>query len=319
MRIVNIDKPKFWTSFDVVKRLRGLFQERKAGHLGTLDPLATGILPVFLGKATKLIPLFQDCNKTYVAHIELGKRTDTFDAEGKVLETRSATHLCKADIEAVLPQYRGEQTQLAPEYSALKIDGVPAYRLARQGKTVERKSRCIQIHELTLESVDLPRFSVRVHCSKGTYIRSLADDLGQTLGVGAYLTGLERVACGSWFHLQNSVTIKELEQIEDRAKRPFIDPVSVLSHLSSLLAIDSEIYSVAQGKAIHVLPERIIAATNNMNQTEWVKLIDTHSRLIAIGKLISHPDSFRFTPSKVFVTEPDRLLESSRTIKACDS
>ena len=195
--IVIVDKPQGWTSQDVTARLRRVFDTRRIGHGGTLDPMATGVLPVFVGRATRAVEFFEHAEKTYETVLLLGKRTDTQDVTGRVLEERPVS-LCLADVEAVLPQFRGEILQVPPMYSALKVNGQKLCDLARKGKQVERQPRPITIFELTLLSFEENRLRLRVRCSKGTYIRTLCDDIGAALGTLGCMESLRRTQAGDY-------------------------------------------------------------------------------------------------------------------------
>ena len=179
--IVIVDKPQGWTSQDVTARLRRVFSTRRIGHGGTLDPMATGVLPVFVGRATRAVEFFEHAEKTYEATLRLGMKTDTQDITGTVLEERPVT-VTEQDILNVLPAFRGEILQIPPMYSALKVNGQKLYDLARKGKEVERQPRPITIHELELLHFDGQDARIRVRCSKGTYIRTLCEDMGEKLG-----------------------------------------------------------------------------------------------------------------------------------------
>jgi tRNA pseudouridine55 synthase len=206
--ILNLDKPKGMTSHDVVDRVRAVARQRRVGHAGTLDPMATGVLLVCLGRATRLAEYLMASPKTYRARIRLGIATDTYDAEGQVTEERPV-EVTRSDVEATLDQFRGRILQIPPMYSAIKRKGQPLYRLARQGITVEREPRPVEIYELRLTGWEPPDLMLEVTCSPGTYIRSLAHDLGQALGCGAHLTGLVRLASGD-FRLEDAVPLEEL-------------------------------------------------------------------------------------------------------------
>lgn len=195
--IVIVDKPQGWTSQDVTARLRRVFDTRRIGHGGTLDPMATGVLPVFVGRATRAVEFFEHAEKTYETVLLLGKRTDTQDVTGRVLEERPVS-LSLADVKAVLPQFRGEILQVPPMYSALKVNGQKLCDLARKGQQVERKPRPITIFELTLLSFEENRLRLRVRCSKGTYIRTLCDDIGAALGTLGCMESLRRTQAGDY-------------------------------------------------------------------------------------------------------------------------
>ena len=211
--VLCIDKPKGFTSFDVVAKMRGIAKTRKVGHGGTLDPMATGVLPIFLGRATKACDLVPEQKKRYLATFRLGLTTDTQDITGQVLQERPVT--CSLEqVQQVLAGFLGKQQQVPPMYSAVKVDGKRLYDLARQGKEVQRPSREIEIFSLDLVSYDLQQqeYTVDVCCSKGTYIRTLCADAGEELGCGATLTQLRRTLSAG-FALEQCITLEEAAQL----------------------------------------------------------------------------------------------------------
>ena len=218
--IVIIDKPQGWTSQDVTARLRRVFNTRRIGHGGTLDPMATGVLPVFVDRATRGVEFFELAEKTYETVLRLGLTTDTEDTSGTVL-TEEEVHLSQDEFEAVLPQFRGEIMQVPPMYSALKINGQKLVDLARRGKTVERQPRPITIHELELLEFTGNTARLRVRCSKGTYIRTLCKDIGEALGCGGCMAALRRTCAGE-YTIGDSVPLQELLDSEtpDKYLRP---------------------------------------------------------------------------------------------------
>ena len=219
--IVIIDKPQGWTSQDVTARLRRVFNTRRIGHGGTLDPMATGVLPVFVGRATRGVEFFEHAEKVYETVLRPGITTDTEDITGTVLTQTDAT--ITADmVEAVLPQFRGEILQVPPMYSALKINGQKLCDLARKGREVERQPRPITIHELTLLGVDEEGIRLRVRCSKGTYIRTLCKDIGAALGCGGCMAALRRVQAGE-YTIAESVPLEVL--LETAEPEPYLRPV----------------------------------------------------------------------------------------------
>ena len=211
--IVIIDKPAGWTSQDVVSKLRGALHTKRIGHGGTLDPMATGVLPVFVGRATRGVEFFEHAEKTYEAVLQLGITTDTEDTSGAVLEEKEVS-VTEADLLAVLPRFRGEIMQIPPMYSALKVNGKKLYELARAGKEVERQSRPITIHELELLEFGGNTVRLRVHCSKGTYIRTLCKDIGNTLGCGGCMAALRRVQAGE-YTIEEAVPLQTLLDSDD--------------------------------------------------------------------------------------------------------
>ncbi len=209
--IVIIDKPAGWTSMDVCAKLRGILKTKKVGHAGTLDPMATGVLPVFVGQATRGVSFAEESCKEYVATLHLGEVTDTQDSTGTVLEKREVT-VSRGDVETILRQFVGEVAQIPPMYSAIKIGGQKLYDLARQGKEVERKPRHITICELELlEQLSPADYRIRVLCSKGTYIRTLCHDIGQALGCGGCMSSLRRTMAAG-YTLGDAVTIEAVQE-----------------------------------------------------------------------------------------------------------
>lgn len=206
--IVIIDKPQGWTSQDVTARLRRVYNTRRIGHGGTLDPMATGVLPVFVGRATRAVEFFEHAEKTYETVLLLGRTTDTQDVTGTAVEEKEVS-ITSEQIEAVLPRFRGEIMQIPPMYSALKVNGRKLYELARKGKEVERQPRPITIFELTNLGFDGTRLRLRVQCSKGTYIRTLCQDIGDALGTGGCMEELRRVRAGD-YDLSQAVPLETL-------------------------------------------------------------------------------------------------------------
>ncbi len=222
--ILIVNKPEGWTSQDVVSKLRGVFHEKRVGHGGTLDPMATGVLPVFFGRATRAVEFFEHADKKYVATLRFGQITDTQDITGNVLESREVL-VSEADIQRVLPKFVGKIEQIPPMYSAIKIGGKKLYELARAGKEIERKPRQIEIFSLKMVHLDGCDWRLTVHCSKGTYVRTLCHDIGLALGCGGCMASLERVAAGV-YTLQESVTLEEI--IADDAREARLKPVDSL-------------------------------------------------------------------------------------------
>ena len=211
--IVIIDKPQGWTSQDVTARLRRVFNTRRIGHGGTLDPLATGVLPVFVDRATRGVEFFEHAEKTYETVLQLGITTDTEDITGTVL-TECDAFVTASQLEEVLQKFRGDIMQVPPMYSALKVNGQKLYELARKGKEVERQPRPVTIHELTLLGMEAEGIRLRVRCSKGTYIRTLCKDIGAALGCGGCMKALRRVQAGE-YTIAEAVPLEELLASED--------------------------------------------------------------------------------------------------------
>ena len=217
--IVIIDKPAGWTSMDVCAKLRGILKTKKIGHAGTLDPMATGVLPVFVGRATRAVSFAEGGEKEYVAGLRLGLTTNTQDTEGQIL-TQAPVTVRREELEAVLPRFTGEISQIPPMFSAIKINGQKLYDLARQGKEVERKARAVTIFALeVVEQVSETDYILRIRCSKGTYVRTLCHDIGQALGCGGCMFSLRRTMAAG-FTLDESVTLERMQEGGEALLRP---------------------------------------------------------------------------------------------------
>lgn len=231
--ILNISKEAGYTSFDVVAVVRGIYHQKKVGHTGTLDPMATGVLPVALGKGTKVCGMITDWDKEYIAELLLGRVTDTLDVTGTTEggDPGKAMELSCEQIEKAVMRYLGDIDQIPPMYSALKMDGQRLYDIARSGKTVERKPRRVSIKRIEILSVELPVVRFKVLCSKGTYIRSLCDDIGRDLGCGGCMKSLVR-SCVGPFDLESAHSLDELRKLADEGRRDelisFISPVDTV-------------------------------------------------------------------------------------------
>jgi tRNA pseudouridine55 synthase len=218
-RVLLVHKPQGWTSFDVVHRLRWILGVKKAGHAGTLDPMATGLLVICTGRKTKEIGQFLGLDKEYTVHMILGARTASYDAETAITERRSTEGITEDKVREVVSEFVGPQTQIPPMWSAAKVDGTRLYKLARKGKTVERTPREVYIRSITPLQIDVPDVLLKVECSKGTYIRTLVDDIGIRLGCGAHVAALERTRIGK-FRLEDALSIEEVGR---RAANPSSD------------------------------------------------------------------------------------------------
>ncbi|MCA8200310.1 tRNA pseudouridine(55) synthase TruB [Burkholderia sp. AU33545] len=234
--VLLLDKPVGLSSNDALIRAKRLLLAKKAGHTGTLDPLASGLLPLCFGEATKFSQDLLEADKTYEATMRLGVRTTTGDAEGDVLDTR-AVECDRPAVEAALARFTGEIVQVPPMYSALKRDGKPLYEYARAGQTVEREGRNVTIHALDLLACELPDVTFRVTCSKGTYVRTLAEDIGEALGCGAHLTMLRRTGVGA-LTLEHAVTLDALSDATEAARDAWLQPVDALLSTFPLVRLD---------------------------------------------------------------------------------
>ncbi len=239
--VIIINKPQDWTSMDVCAKLRGVFQEKRIGHGGTLDPMATGVLPVFVGRATRAVEFATESDKEYTAALQLGVITNTQDSSGEVLEKRSVS-VGREELSALLPQFTGEIEQIPPMYSAVKINGKKLYELARKGQEVERAARKITIHKLELLEEDPGQpdtYLLRILCSKGTYVRTLCHDIGQALGCGGCMSSLCRSRAGGF-------VLTESHPLEEVIAHP--DPASLLIPVDRLFAGRPSLRLKAQGE-----------------------------------------------------------------------
>jgi tRNA pseudouridine55 synthase len=282
---LNIDKPRSLTSHDVVNRIRRGLAIKKAGHAGTLDPLATGVLVICIGKATRLSEYAMASTKQYRAQIILGATTETYDAEGEIVTTSDASSVTREQVEAALNEFTGEIEQFPPMYSAVKQGGRRLYQMARAGEVIERQLRQVRIHALEISTWSPPQFTLEVTCGAGTYIRSLAHDLGQRLGVGAYLNGLIRTASGS-FRLENAVALDALLAAENWQSY-LLPPDTAVSHLPAL-----HLDAVAADHIRHGRPVSI----NDGSSAPLARAYDPEENLIAILRA----DGSLWRPHKVF-------------------
>jgi tRNA pseudouridine55 synthase len=249
--ILNLDKPSGLTSHDVVAQVRAVAGQRRVGHAGTLDPLASGVLLVCLGRATRLVEYLMDSTKVYRARIRLGMTTDTYDATGTVLQERPV-EVDRATVETALARFRGPVLQVPPMYSALKRDGQPLYRLARRGVTVERQPRAVEIYRLDLTAWEPPYLTVEVACSAGTYIRSLAHDLGERLGCGAYMDALTRLASGD-FRIEEAIPLAALTR--ERLLASLLPPDAALRRYPVLRLDEAGVRAVRMGQTVVAPPQ----------------------------------------------------------------
>ncbi len=247
--VLLFDKPLHLSSNTALQKVRRLFQAEKAGHTGTLDPLATGLLPICFGEATKFSNMLLDASKAYRAWIRLGQTTTTGDAEGEIIAEHPVS-VDQALVLDVLHRLTGEIEQLPPMHSALKYQGKPLYEYVRKGETVEREPRLVTIHELTLEYFAGSELRVAVRCSKGTYVRTLAEDIGKLLGCGAHLQGLRRVATGS-FNLENAYTWEQLENMDVEQRDACLLPLDCMLQAFPRLDLDeTQVHRLAQGQRL---------------------------------------------------------------------
>ena len=278
--IVNIYKEKGYTSHDVVAVLRKVVGQKKIGHTGTLDPDATGVLPVCLGRATKVCELLTDHDKTYEALLLLGKTTDTQDISGEVLEERDPGDLTEEEVRSCIESFIGEYDQIPPMYSALKVNGKKLYELAREGKTVERKSRRVQIHGIRILEMNLPHVRMKVDCSKGTYIRTLCHDIGEKLQVGGCMEELERTKVGR-FLKEDAVTLYEVRQkMEQGEGAELFTPLDqIFAELPAVTVTDAKAWMSYNGND---LPERFLLEKEEWTDGQEVRVYDSRKNFIGL-------------------------------------
>jgi len=292
--IILLDKPLGFTSNAALQKVRWLLNAEKAGHTGSLDPLATGVLPLCFGEATKFSQYLLDSDKGYETVMQLGQTTTTADAEGEVLQTREVT-VGRADIEAIIPRFRGQIQQVPPMYSALKRDGQPLYKLARAGEVVEREARSVTIGRLELLECEGTRARLSVGCSKGTYIRTLVEDIGEALGCGAYVAELRRTQAGP-FVLAQTVTLEELEQAHADGGNEALD--RFLMPADSGLQ-DWPLVCLSEHSAFYWLHGQAVRAPD-APQFGMVRVQDHNARFIGIGEV---SEDGRIAPRRLIRSE----------------
>lgn len=276
--VLNINKAAGMTSHDVVLQARRIFKEKRIGHTGTLDPSATGVLVLCLGKATRIAQFLEAGEKEYQAVLKLGVVTDTLDADGAILETRAYVAPDRAGILEVLQRFTGTIIQTPPAYSALKIGGIPSYKLARQGKAAPLKARQVAIHDIQLLSYDDPWIRISVRCSKGVYIRTLCADLGDALGTGAHLASLIRNRSGR-FRIEESSTLERLSCYDPEELKEVVVPLDkALDAMPAITLTEPDSVRILHGNKV-AQPENSVLA-----EGQFVRLYDPSGRFLSIGR-----------------------------------
>ena len=276
--VINLDKPKGISSQQAVSRVKRIFGLKKAGHAGTLDPIATGVLLVCTGEATKITRFLSDLDKEYLAVMKLGEKTDTYDAEGTVTERIEGFSLQRDEVEKAAKMFTGPIEQSPPMFSAVKIKGRPLYKLARKGITVERAKRPVNVRSIEVTAFEPPFVELRISCSKGTYVRSLCHDMGEVLGVGAHIVDLRRTRIGD-FAAEDSVTMDALSGAVPNCAPKSYSVSEALSHLVEIMLTHTDFARARQG-----LPFRFRGA--NILPGEFVRIKDPTCSLFAIGKAV---------------------------------
>ncbi len=278
--ILNVYKEKGYTSHDVVAKLRGITGQKKIGHTGTLDPKAAGVLPVCLGKGTKLCELLTDEDKTYEAVLLLGTKTDTQDIWGEVLAERNTKTLTEEAVTEAVFSFLGEYDQIPPMYSALKVNGRKLYELARRGQVVKRSPRRVKIHDIRLLEISLPRVRMSVTCSKGTYIRTLCDDIGEKLGCGGCMEELTRTRAGR-FTVSDSRTLDEIRTAFERDRlAELVVPVDVMFSEAAKVCVEDEWETPARNG--NILPREAVREWTAGEDGERVRLYNSAGQFIAL-------------------------------------
>lgn len=282
--ILLLDKPVGMTSNAALQSVKRLFKANKAGHTGNLDPMASGLLPICLGEATKVSGYLLDSDKHYLGTCQLGIRTSSGDAEGDIIEKRAVENYSQSQLLAVLEQFKGEISQIPPMHSAIKVNGQPLYKLAHQGVEIERKPRQVTIFQLELMAQREEELDLDVRCSKGTYIRTLVEDIGSELGCGAHLTALRRTGAGP-FQIENAVTLETLEQMAEAAAESGFDEMdALLLPMENALAdwprvqlTENSAYYLCKGQAIQV---------PKAPSSGWVTLFTENARFLGVGQIL---------------------------------
>ncbi|MFC2020184.1 tRNA pseudouridine(55) synthase TruB [Chloroflexota bacterium] len=305
--ILNINKPSGPTSFDIIAKVRKLSGERRVGHAGTLDPAATGVLPVCFGQGTRVIEFLVNTTKAYRAEIELGVATDTYDATGKITQTGDPSGVSRDQLDSELSTFCGSIQQIPPLYSALKHQGKPLYELARAGIMVERDSRPVTIYSLEIRDWQPPVVTIEVVCGKGTYIRSLAHDLGQILGCGANLKSLVRLRCGL-FDIRDAISVSQLEDAFRYGYwQQFVYPIdSVFSSWTAMVVNDDDGEAIRNGRPLVLENSSHNQAGSNSKQPTSDMSSENRCRAYALdGRFIAilrfNPEKGQWHPQKVFL------------------
>ena len=289
--VINVYKEQGFTSHDVVAKLRGIVGQKKIGHTGTLDPDAVGVLPVCLGRATKLCDMLTDKDKVYEAVMLLGVETDTQDTTGQILKSSETDEITEEQVQAAVLDFVGDYNQVPPMYSALKINGKKLYELAREGKTVERAARRVQIFDIEILSIALPRVTMKVHCSKGTYIRTLCHDIGQKLGCGACMEKLTRTKV-SRFEIKDSLTLAQIEVLkkEDRLSEILIPIDQMFANYPSIIVSGEAARLAYNGNGIK---DRDVRKDENILDEAYVRVYDDVEDFIGVYQYYEKEREYR--------------------------
>ncbi|WP_455722072.1 tRNA pseudouridine(55) synthase TruB [Agathobacter sp.] len=294
--IINVYKEKGYTSFDVVAKMRGIFHQKKIGHTGTLDPDAEGVLPVCLGKATKVCDLLTDKDKVYRTVLLLGQETDTQDISGQVLK-KCDVNVTEEQVRDVIGQFKGPQKQIPPMYSALKVNGKKLYELAREGKTIERKARDIEVFDIKIERIELPEVEMTVHCSKGTYIRTICNDIGEKLGCFGCMKSLLRTRVAG-FDIKDAMKLSKIQEKADAGDHSMV--ISVDSVFDDLVRVNAAKEADKLVRNGNKLPVSFTDMRNEKPNHDVRYRLYTHDGIF-IGVYSYIEDTSEFKPIKIFM------------------
>jgi len=309
--LLVVDKPEGITSLDVVREVKRRFGVKKAGHIGTLDPFATGVLPVVINEGTKLVPFLKEGPKEYEATLRLGEETDTDDWTGNVIMKKSWEEVHPDQVEALIQTFSGKIRQIPPMFSAIKIQGKSLYRLARQGMVVERKEREVEIYNIQIEELDLPLVHFIVSCSKGTYIRSLGRDIGKKIGCGAHLLSLRRNRSGP-FTLEQAISWEELKHLShpDALYPWLISLEAALPSLPEVIGDEQLVQKVRFGREMMV-QDLFLQSLPAFEKGEWLKMSSPQEGLVAILKSEVKGTEIPWADPKVVALRPLRIFHPS--------
>ncbi len=302
--VLNVDKPAAMTSHDVVDRVREITHMRKIGHTGTLDPMATGVLPLCLGNATKVAQFLLAADKEYVVEMVLGKTTTTQDTTGEVIEEHPVPEISFEELDAILDRFRGETAQIPPMVSAKKHKGERLYKMAREGREIEREPCSITIHELELQKVESPIVRFRMVCSKGTYVRTVCHDVGAAIGCGAAMCGLIRTRCGS-FRIEDSISLAGLEK-KDSLEQHLASLDEALSIYPALRVAEREAAEVGHG--MPVTGSAILNRTAPFEAGSLVRIQNRDGNLIAIAKALLCSEKIETIGSNLKTIQPVKVF-----------
>ncbi len=305
--VLNVNKLGGMTSHDVVDEVRRILKIRRVGHTGTLDPQATGVLPICVGNATKIARFLTAADKDYLITMRLGIQTDTMDGEGKILAETAEIPRERERVEAALAQFRGEIQQIPPLFSAKKHQGERLYRLARRGEVVERNPISIKIYELELTSFDPPFVRFRVFCSKGTYARALCDDIGKVLQCGAHLHSLVRLKAGQ-FRLEEAVTLSRLEEIQEQGKlAEILLPIEqALDHLPAVRVLPDSSRSVLHGASIAF--QDVVNLPSGLSEGSMVRVLGIRKKLLSLAELTVSTDRIQNLNPRQIILRPVKVF-----------